>query len=1276
MPNFLDDLDSRLNQLRLEPLDFMGSVAQKTVKDLSNTATISGYLDRLPSGMANAEAQHLPYFFMLDKSKLFMFASADDSECETSNLLILSSTTVSSVDEEGFAFTFEIKTLLDTWRLRAMSETQRDRWMTAITTAADPILFLQRNREEVVSSSLSRTDPTPTRELSTPISRTPTFGNSNNSNSSSNGRQQNSTLSRPGTPTTMSRSASRRIRPAKKLPSIPGPTLVDGSRSEVEIGSSSNNVASSNSRSTNSDGAGSQDFPGVHVDAQQQVVEVRDDAASVSSKVSMGTGGGWTLFRTRSKSDKKESVMAVVKDGDIDEGAPSAVNSPEATGLWRKKSFRQAFSLRARSHERLQQHASREDAALMASPASAGASSSASALAASPLRASSVGSLLGRAGVKAASGHLEVAVGPFVTAHVSPPPLTRRFVLIADSSIYVFASSQHSEQVLELFTLSPSSIVRPDPFPTFAFAFEVSDKSLDQTWMYGFLFFVELLKSPDEVISLKAPSKTAKATWLQTLNSYISANKSLNGSISANPSLTDGTDDVYDVLSSYEDEKDSNSVIATNLPLTPQQQKFLSKSKPVDPPPMAHSSSRGLYIPAPSMPSPILQNPVPARTIEQLQDSSPSRQQQYNWPVFVQQVAGPDFPGRPISVLSNHSVSAQNPSGRPVSILQQPLQNPLITQNPLSIGRSPSQQSSQSPIPARRSSDTNRPRRAIPMPSAGPVGRLSSSSASSSLASANVTLPPMSVLPSVTERNGNAVNNNSNGTTASGAETTSLLSGSGTSLASDVVSVTFPVSHGETSIAAAEAGQQELLLLQLQLERAKLELLDQMQMSKILLEAQKNGGSEGLVGTFTDSAIADSALSPQSSDSPMPSFAASEEKKAADSASIKSDKSKRSFTWFGRRRREGKLPPGADTTSKMAAAAAKMKRMDDLIADLDRSLSEFGQVDEDQADDADDGFDLLDSYNDDSDSVNAAAVGDERLRFQGATPAMLGPIPTDQRPPSNPIYRTAPQAVGVPMPSYPPVTRPVVNTQSTNLRDSPRAIPAATATTAAGYPPQLQQFQREYPARKNSLASAALSANSDRDSGLSFYGIATPSAAGGNAVAFTAPSQPPPAPVGPGLVMAPGVSVAGSFASVGDSIDADGEIRALRLEIERAKMELIDQMQMNKILLQSATASAAATPATIPDSVFRAASIPASSVGTPSQSQLPRASEEVESIKSDNKSEVRSESKSEKSGKSSATGWFGSRGKSVDKEAKAKRREEKRAIETKKKEVINVPMMM
>ncbi|KAJ3210203.1 hypothetical protein HDU82_008596 [Entophlyctis luteolus] len=367
-----------------------------------------------------------------------------------------------------------------------------------------------------------------------------------------------------------------------------------------------------------------------------------------------------------------------------------------------------------------------------------------------------------------------------------------------------------------------------------------------------------------------------------------------------------------------------------------------------------------------------------------------------------------------------------------------------------------------------------------------------------------------------------------------------------------------------------------------------------------------------------------------------------------------------------------------------AATAANMKRMDDLIADLDRSLSEFAHDDPNHpVNDVADGFDLLDSYNDDSTSAGSTVVGDELLRFEREPPAIHAPTPMHSvtqampRPPSNPIYRTAspPQFVGVPMPSYAveepprirlPVLRTALNSQSTNMR-----MESARAVTAAGYAAQLQQFQREYPGRKNSLASAAtLSTNSDHNSGLSFYGVASPGAGAGNGVPFAAQPQPPLAGGGRGIAMGFSASVAGSFASDGEAINADGEIRALRLELERAKLELIDQMQMNKILLQNTSAAQVM----VPDSVFRSASIPASSVGTPSQP--PKASEDVESIKSDTRSEGKSDIKSEKSAKSTATGWFGARSKSVEKDARTKRREEKRAIETKKKEVINLPMMM
>ncbi|KAJ3385713.1 hypothetical protein HDU84_002057 [Entophlyctis sp. JEL0112] len=327
-----------------------------------------------------------------------------------------------------------------------------------------------------------------------------------------------------------------------------------------------------------------------------------------------------------------------------------------------------------------------------------------------------------------------------------------------------------------------------------------------------------------------------------------------------------------------------------------------------------------------------------------------------------------------------------------------------------------------------------------------------------------------------------------------------------------------------------------------------------------------------------------------------------------------------------------------------AATAANMKRMDDLIADLDRSLSEFAHDDPNHpVNDVADGFDLLDSYNDDSTSAGSTVVGDELLRFEREPPAIHAPTPMH-----SPVLRTA------------------LNSQSTNMR-----MESARAVTAAGYAAQLQQFQREYPGRKNSLASAAtLSTNSDHNSGLSFYGVASPGAGAGNGVPFAAQPQPPLAGGGRGIAMGFSASVAGSFASDGEAINADGEIRALRLELERAKLELIDQMQMNKILLQNTSAAQVM----VPDSVFRSASIPASSVGTPSQP--PKASEDVESIKSDTRSEGKSDIKSEKSAKSTATGWFGARSKSVEKDARTKRREEKRAIETKKKEVINLPMMM
>ncbi|KAJ3383241.1 hypothetical protein HDU84_003758 [Entophlyctis sp. JEL0112] len=539
----------------------------------------------------------------------------------------------------------------------------------------------------------------------------------------------------------------------------------------------------------------------------------------------------------------------------------------------------------------------------MASSADVGADSD-SVLADGTLQVSTVGSLLARAGPKAASGHLEVAVGSFVASVTSIPPFIRRFVLIADSSIYVFASSQHSEQALGSFTLSASSVVRSDPFSNSAFAFEVSDRTLNRTWMYALVLFSDSLISADCICSFKAPSKTAKATWLQTLNMFISTNKSTIDTTTENPSLINEKDDIYDVLSSYEDETDSDPVFsATNLPLTPQQQKFMAKSKPVDYPPVVHSKSRGLFIPAPSMPPPILQNAIPAKAIEEQRDLIP-RQQQYNRPVSVQQFASTELSDRRMSTMSNYSINSQHPPAapsRPVSILQQPLQNPLITQSSLLNGRSSSQQGHQPPIPARRSSDASRTRRAIPMPNAVP-GRLSSASASSSLASTSVSLPPMNVLPPVMERSANAVNSNAKGPIATPGETTSLFSGSAESLSSEILS-----SQAEPPIPSVDGeGQQELVLLRLQLERAKLELLDQLQMSKILLEAQKNGGSEGLVGSFTGTVNADVT---RSSNSPMPSITTSErdkEKKNADSASIKSDKSKRSFTWFGRRRREGK----------------------------------------------------------------------------------------------------------------------------------------------------------------------------------------------------------------------------------------------------------------------------------------------------------------------------------------------------------------------------------
>ncbi|KAJ3383240.1 hypothetical protein HDU84_003757 [Entophlyctis sp. JEL0112] len=297
----------------------------------------------------------------------------------------------------------------------------------------------------------------------------------------------------------------------------------------------------------------------------------------------------------------------------------------------------------------------------------------------------------------------------------------------------------------------------------------------------------------------------------------------------------------------------------------------------------------------------------------------------------------------------------------------------------------------------------------------------------------------------------------------------------------------------------------------------------------------------------------------------------------------------------------------------MAAVASKMKRMDDLIADLDQSLSEFAQgYQEHYGEGGDDGFDLLDSYNDDTNSVNTAVVGAELLRLQSAPPSILSPIDSVTMP-APPIHATANawHAVGgTPMPLH-----------------------------------AVEFSETEH--------------SGDRD--FSFHRGASLGAVGGNGT--------------PGIAMVSGAPMPGSIASAGDAANADGTISALRLELERAKLELIDQLQMNKVLLQGASAAAAGglytTPAAVPSSGFRASTTAARA---PSRAELIGASVEVESINSDSKSEARSDSKSDKSGKSS--GWFGGRTKNTDNEAKAKRREEKRAIEMKKKEVINVPMMM
>ncbi|KAJ3088097.1 hypothetical protein HK100_008156 [Physocladia obscura] len=461
-------------------------------------------------------------------------------------------------------------------------------------------------------------------------------------------------------------------------------------------------------------------------------------------------------------------------------------------------------------------------------------------------------------GHKAASGHLEVK-------RTKDTAFERRFFVASSSSLFMFPSSAHSESPLAVFQVARNTDLIPTPLLSAPLTFQIMDSNSGKFWI------------------LQAPSKTTKSTWMDLIKKMI-----------ADALPAEETVDAYDVLDAYGDESDDKIPAPLALPLTPQQMKFAPHVANVLLPPVSPptAANRGLFAAAPAMPAPIIQLQSTLRnhqmhpsTIPAFSDASPgSSMQKFPRPVSSFQNPNLDIYAptanaarigsvqqnysRPVSVQQNYSESNNRPSLLQQSITPPPF--PIAFPNGSNNNRTSILQYSTMSSSDRASSNT--PSSTSPVYQPQPLLRQSMMRRESS-GSARIPLPPLASNSAALNR----ISQVSGGGHSSWASSElspsghppipqvqynivgpngefSTVFGSGGSILAvpSLSSSTLPtiLEMQQLQMQQQQLQQQqdygdgsfedeEIRLLRLQLERAKLELIDQIQMNKILLTQNK-----------------------------------------------------------------------------------------------------------------------------------------------------------------------------------------------------------------------------------------------------------------------------------------------------------------------------------------------------------------------------------------------------------------------------------------------------
>ncbi|KAJ3089549.1 hypothetical protein HK100_007721, partial [Physocladia obscura] len=469
-------------------------------------------------------------------------------------------------------------------------------------------------------------------------------------------------------------------------------------------------------------------------------------------------------------------------------------------------------------------------------------------------------------GHKAASGHLEVKTAKDTV-------FDRRFFVASSTSLLMFASSAQSESPLAVFTLARRTDLILTPLPDAPLAFQIVDTSSGKFWI------------------LQAPSKTTKSTWMDLVKKMIADAPA--------PRVEETADDAYDVLDAYGDEPEEKIQAPLPLPLTPQQMKFAPRGSkaplpPVTPPTTA--ANRGLFTATPAMPAPIIQLQSTLRNHQVHPSIATSTSSDARPGSFIQKFT------RPVSSFQNPNLDIYAAAGanvaRPGSVQQNYSRPVSVQQNYTELSNQPSliQQSItySSPPPIAFPSGSNSNRTSILQYSTmGGSDRASSNPSSitspvyqpqpllhqsmmrrESSGSARIPLPPLASSSAAFNRISQASAGGGHSSWASSELSPSghppipqlqynvvgpngefsTVSGSGGSILA-VPSLTSSTLPTILEIQQLQMQQQQLLqqpdyndgnledeeirLLRLQLERAKLELIDQIQMNKILLTQNK-----------------------------------------------------------------------------------------------------------------------------------------------------------------------------------------------------------------------------------------------------------------------------------------------------------------------------------------------------------------------------------------------------------------------------------------------------